>query len=274
MKKFFCAVVFLGICAVIFWTTIIEPGQLRQTRITPARWQQSRLKIVFFSDLHAGSPFVDKSYIQNLVRRINDLNPDVILVGGDLLINGVIGGRHIGIEAVASELQLLKSKFGTFAVLGNHDWWNEGPKVRAMLESVGISVLENEARRIVRSPTEVFWLIGIGDETTGHADVNKAFQTSKNSDDPKIVFMHDPGALFLHPESFYLAFAGHMHGGQIYLPGVGALVTPGQAPRSWAQGWVTSFAGGQVFVSNGIGTSILPIRLGAPPEYVFVDLNK
>ncbi|MCM2354683.1 MAG: hypothetical protein NDI63_13780 [Pseudobdellovibrio sp.] len=63
-----------------------------------------------------------------------------------------------------------------------------------------------------------------------------------------------------------------MHGGQVFIPGFGALVTPGAAPKSWAQGWV-DFPMGKLFVSRGVGTSILPVRFNALPEYVILDLH-
>ena len=117
-----------------------------------------------------------------------------------------------------------------------------------------------------------FWLLGIGDDFTGRADAHRAFATADNSW-PKIVFMHDPGALFQIKNRFNIAFAGHLHGGQIFLPGIGAIVTPGRAPRSWAKHDWIDFEFGSVFVSSGIGTSILPIRVNAPPEFVIAKLK-
>lgn len=159
---------------------------------------------------------------------------------------------------------------GTYAVLGNHDWWNDGSKVRASLEKNGIPVLENQAQ-LIKSVGFEFWLVGIGDHYTHHSDPAKAL-AQVQSPAPKILFMHDPAALFEVKERFFFALAGHMHGGQIYVPGIGAIVTPGDAPKSWAQGWV-DFELGSLFVSKGVGTSILPVRLNAPPEYVIIDLK-
>ena len=85
--------------------------------------------------------------------------------------------------------------------------------------------------------------------------------------------MHDPGALFQIKDRFNFAFAGHLHGGQIFVPGIGAIVTLGRAPRSWAKRDWIEFEFGSLFVSSGIGTSILPIRVNAPPEYVIAKLK-
>ena len=70
---------------------------------------------------------------------------------------------------------------------------------------------------------------------------------------------------------FFLSLAGHTHGGQVFVPGIGAIITPGDAPSNWAKGW-TEFELGSLFVSQGVGTSILPIRFNAPPEFIILNL--
>jgi uncharacterized protein len=229
------------------------------------------LRIAFFSDLHAGSPHINEDYIKNLVQRINALSPDLILIGGDIVINGVIGGHPISIDRIASLLKELKAPLGIYSVLGNHDWWNEGTKIRKTLETNGIPVLDNAAKLINVGPNFNFWLVGIGDDYTDHANVEAAV-SQINSSAPRILFMHDPSAIFEMKEKFFLALAGHLHGGQVFIPGIGAIITPGRAPKEWADGWV-DFEFGSLFVSKGVGTSILPVRFNAAPEFVILDLN-
>lgn len=254
------------------WGVFVEPGMLVQQQVVRDGWPGSELKIAFFSDLHAGAPHVDREYIENLIARISAESPDLVLIGGDLVINGIIGGRPIPPMEVASLLGKLKAPLGVFAVLGNHDWWHGGPKVSTALQSHGIKVLENRAQLIDRPDGTKLWLVGIGDDFTNHADAHQAFSATDTLW-PKIVFMHDPGALFQIKDRFNIAFAGHLHGGQIFVPGLGALVTPGRAPREWAnQQWV-EFELGALLVSSGIGTSILPIRLNVPPEFVVAKLR-
>ena len=174
---------------------------------------------------------------------------------------------------MANLLGRLKAPLGVFAVLGNHDWWNGGEKAAAALQANGIEVLENDARMIERPDRTKFWLVGIGDDFTGHADGRKAFAATDGSA-PKVVFMHDPGALLDIKERFNVAFAGHLHGGQIFVPGIGAVVTPGRAPRAWAKHDWVDFELGSLFVSSGVGTSILPVRIDVPPEYVVASLRR
>jgi hypothetical protein len=246
---------------------------LIQQRIPPKVWPGSDLKIAFFSDLHAGAPHIDRAYVENLIARIAAESPDLILIGGDLVINGIVGGSPIPIAEVASLLGRLKAPLGVFAVLGNHDWWSGGEAIASALKENDIKFLENGAQLISRPDGTKFWLVGIGDDFTGHSDGQKAFAATDRSW-PKVIFMHDPGALFQIKDHFNVAFAGHLHGGQVFVPGIGAVVTPGRAPRAWARREWIEFELGSLFVSSGIGTSILPIRLNAPPEYVVANLSR
>ena len=245
---------------------------LSQKNLKIPRWPGPPLKIAFFSDLHAGSPHIDDAYIKNLILRINKMSPDLILIGGDLVINGVIGGVPIPIEILAPMLKELRAPLGVYAVLGNHDWWNGGVRIKESLEKTGIAVLDNKAKLIKVGDEFNFWLVGIGDDYTDHANVDLAIsQITSNA--PRVLFMHDPSAIFQVKNKFSVALAGHMHGGQVYIPGIGAIITPGSAPKEWASGWV-DFQFGSLFVSKGIGTSIIPIRLNTLPEFVILDLSK
>lgn len=251
---------------------VIEPSGLLQKDLKVNKWQGPPLRIAFFSDLHAGSPYIYEDYIRDLIKRINEQSPDIILIGGDFAINNVFAGHPISIDIIAQLLKELKAPLGVYAVLGNHDWWNDTAKIRKSLELNQIQVLENSARLITLQSGFNFWLVGIGDSFTNHANIPLALG-EVNTEDPQILFMHDPAALFEVKSKYFLALAGHLHGGQVYIPGFGAIITPGKAPRSWADGWV-DLPMGSLFVSRGIGTSILPVRLNAPPEFVILDLNK
>jgi predicted MPP superfamily phosphohydrolase len=269
MNKHFTFLILVFCFCFAVWSLAIEPGLLTQRDIKVSHWSGPPLRIAFFSDLHAGSPHINESYIKSLVQKINALSPDLILIGGDIVINGVVAGNYMSIEHITSMLKDLKAPLGTYAVLGNHDWWNDGHHIRQTLEKNGIAVLENDAK-LIQMGTFNFWLVGIGDDFTNHADA-KAALSQVHSEAPRILFMHDPAALFQVKEKFFLTLAGHLHGGQVYVPGIGAIITPGKAPKDWAGGWV-DFELGSLFVSKGIGTSIFPVRFNAPPEFVILDL--
>jgi predicted MPP superfamily phosphohydrolase len=252
------------------WGFFIEPGLITQRNIEIKNWKNAPLKIAFVSDIHAGAPHINRKYILQLVAKINEQSPDLILLGGDLLINGVVGGHHMSIEDLAPLLAKFKSRLGTYAVLGNHDWWNDGENIRRVLEKYNIAVLENQAKFIKPDAEAGFWLVGIGDESTNHARAYDALN-KVTSNDPVIAFMHDPAALLAVKKSFFLALAGHLHGGQVSIPFVGAIVTSGKAPRNWANGFV-NLENGNLFVTKGVGTSLLPVRFNAVPEFVILNL--
>jgi uncharacterized protein len=173
--------------------------------------------------------------------------------------------------AIAGELAPLHARLGTFAVLGNHDWWGDAPAMRKQLMAVGIRVLENETVTLGTGGA-AFNLVGIGDEYTEHANTLLAYQTA-NTALPTIAFMHDASTLLDEPAvHFDIAFSGHTHGGQVALPLLGALLIPGRSPHKWAYGDV-QVPQGPLRVSAGIGTSIFPIRFNMPPEYLVVDLT-
>ena len=132
------------------WGVFIEHGMLIKRQVVRYGWPSSELKIAFFSDLHAGAPHVDRDYVENLIIRISSESPDLVLFGGDMVINGIAGGRPIPIEEVASLLSKLKAPLGVFAVLGNHDWWRGRQEVASALKQNGIKILENSAQLIDR----------------------------------------------------------------------------------------------------------------------------
>lgn len=273
LKHWYWSILIFIVTIAGFWGVCVEPQQLSPRRVARKSWTGSDLKIVFFSDLHAGAPHIDCAYIKDLVDRINAESPDLVLIGGDIVTAGVLGGTRMAATDVANLLGKLSAKLGVFAVLGNHDWWYGGAEVASALKIHGIEILENQGKLIERADKSKLWLIGIGDDFTDHSNPRKAFALT-NRDWPKIIFMHDPGSILQIRESFYAAFAGHMHGGQVFIPGIGALVTLSRAPRQWvADDWIDSTQG-TILVSRGIGTSILPIRLNAPPEYVIASLRQ
>ncbi|HYD99291.1 MAG TPA: metallophosphoesterase, partial [Alphaproteobacteria bacterium] len=208
--------------------------------------------------------------LRAVVDATNALEPDLIVLLGDYVINGVVGGTIIPIGPIAEELRRLQAPLGTVAILGNHDWWTDGPAIVAALEGAGITVLENRALRLER-PGGAVWLAGIADDTTRAPDVPGTLAQVTDAG-PVIVLAHDPASFADVPARPVVTLSGHTHGGQIFLPLLGAPMVPGRAPRRWAYGHIVE-AGRDLIVSAGIGTSILPIRINMPPEIVVVEFG-
>ncbi|KIL98303.1 Phosphoesterase [Paramagnetospirillum magnetotacticum MS-1] len=252
------------------WGFAIEPGLLEDTRleVEVPQWPvgQKPVTVAFLTDFHVGAPHVGLDRLEKLVAHVNEGAPDMVLLGGDFLINGVLGGTYIPPEPIARRLGALRPPLGVVAVLGNHDWWNDGPGMGASLAAQGIVVLENRAIRL--GP---IWVAGLADDTTRKPDANAAMARVPKGT-PLIGLMHDPANLRDWPGRLTIILAGHTHAGQVRLPLIGSPIIPGRAPRAHAYGLIKDY-GQTLYVSAGIGTSILPVRFGAPPEVVWLTLR-
>jgi len=157
-----------------------------------------------------------------------------------------------------------------YAVLGNHDWWLDGPRVQAALESASIPVLEDRAVEIRRGDC-TFWLAGVSDYWEGAHDVGRALEEVPE-DAAVLVLTHNPDVFPEVPARVTLTIAGHTHGGQVYFPILGRLVVPSRYGERYAIGPIRE-DGRQLFVSPGVGTSILPVRFLVPPEISLLTLR-
>lgn len=209
--------------------------------------------------------------VRRVVDVVNAERPDVVLLLGDFLTAGVLLGQYVEPQPIAEVLSGFDAPLGVIAVLGNHDWWKDGPGVTEALESVGIPILENSSLRL-ESDGEAIWVVGAADDTTRDPNFAEAYADLPR-DAPSILITHDPGALLDYSYSArpLLMAAGHTHGGQIYLPWLFSPVVPGRAGPEWAQG-LHDVDGIPLYVTSGIGTSILPVRINRPPEIVIIEV--
>ncbi len=252
------------------WTFYYEPSSLEVHRfeLTLPAWpnQLDGFEIALLSDLHVGSPYYGLDKLGEVVRRVNGTRPDLVLLAGDYVIDGVKGGHFVPPEDIASVLAKLEAPHGVFAVLGNHDWWLDGPRVRRAFEDAGIPVLDDEAVRLAE-----FWLVGLGDWWEAPPDL---FQALAGVDDGAAVvaFTHNPDAFPKIPPRVLLTLAGHTHGGQVRFPFFGTPVVPSRYGDRYAHGHIVE-NGRHLFVTSGLGTSIVPARFRVPPEIAILRLS-
>lgn len=228
------------------------------------------LRIAVLTDLHTGSPHNDLEKLQEVVDATTRAHPDLILLAGDFVIQGVVGGHFVEPEASARVLRSLQATLGVYAVLGNHDWWFDGARVRKSLEDQGIPVLEDRAIPLAFNGTPL-WLAGVSDYWEAPHDVHRALQKI-DTVGPVIVFTHNPDVFPEIPARVMLTIAGHTHGGQVAVPGLGRPVVPSQFGERYAIGHIVE-GGRHLFVSTGIGTSILPVRFRVPPEISIITIR-
>ena len=271
----------------------IEPARLRVVRydIAPAQWPADfPLKIAVVTDLHACDPWMSLDRIQTIVDRTNRLGADVIVMLGDYVAGHRHVTRFIPAEEWAPVLAGLRAPLGVHAILGNHDWWDDKVIQRAgeghtaarrALEAVGIPVYENDARRLTKDG-RAFWLAGLGDQLAYvparrfrpvhriGADDLSATLAKVTDDAPVILLAHEPDVAPRVPSRVALQLSGHTHGGQIRMFGWSPVV-PSRYGRRFAYGHTREKC--DVIVSGGLGCSIMPFRLGVPPEIVLVTLG-
>ena len=249
------------------YAVVIEPSQLRVNHyeLELPQWPSalSGTRVAFLSDLHIGSPFWDIARLERVVLRVNAEQPDLVLLGGDYTINDIVGGKFVPIEPIAAVLGRLRAPLGVFAVLGNHDWWNDGERTRAALEANGIRVLDDSAARIDAGGAS-FCLLGMSDQVVHKHSAAQSMGLMLPGL-PVLVLVHEPDIFPELDERATLTLAAHTHGGQVKLPFVGRLIVPSKFGQRYAAGYVVE-NGRHLFVTTGLGTSVFPIRFGVPPE--------
>ena len=260
----------------------IEPLSLVVTRYapTPRGWPAGHnLTITVIADLHAGGPDMTLDHVRRVVDTANLLRSDLIVLLGDFKAWYRFKTEPVADPDWAAELARLQAPLGTWAILGNHDWWHDLAGVRGALADVRIPVLENDAV-LIGPPGQRFWLAGIGDQLAhiigpgvfrGVDDLPGTLARIQ-TDDPVVLLVHEPDIFPKVPARVALTLAGHTHGGQIRVPFIWPHLVPSQYGARFAYGHVIE-DDRHLIVSGGLGTSIIPARLGVPPEIVHVTLG-
>jgi predicted MPP superfamily phosphohydrolase len=239
------------------------------------------------ADPHACEPFMSLDRMKRIVDTANALEPDVALLMGDYAATHRFITRRIDYQESAAVFRDLAAKLGRYAIIGNHDWWDDraaqqrraGPTLaRLALEGQGIPVFENDGIRLEKSG-QPFWLLGLGDLVAfrrGHGEFSGIDDLpgtlAKVSDDAPVLLMtHEPDIFPQVPSRVSLTLAGHTHGGQVRLFGWSPIV-PSMYGNRYAYGHVVEDQR-HLIVSGGLGCSGFPLRVGSVPELVVVDLG-
>ncbi|CAH0118715.1 MULTISPECIES: metallophosphoesterase [unclassified Paenibacillus] len=232
----------------------------------PASWDGT--VILFVSDLHR------RIVPETLVADIRSRYPvELVLIGGDMTERGV------PLERTRANMERLRSLGPAYAVHGNHDYKTDYRRLDAVVQECGVKVLDNESVRFEKEGAELR-LVGVDDPHTGRDQLRLAFSETEPSSACTLLLAHDPAIMLrLGDEQADLVLAGHTHGGQICVPGLGPLFTDA-VYRRYSAGLYESdrMVNGskyktKLFVSRGFGTSRLPIRFQCPAEINLITLR-
>lgn len=252
---------------VVLYAWQVEPRRLRIQRDELHGTGLPALDVVAIADLHHGMHPMDDDRVRTVVARANALDADAIVLLGDY--HASVGPvEDVPPERTARLLGGLRARFGVYAVLGNHDRWNDAGRTERALSAVGIRVLENRGLVL---PGRRLWLAGLADDFSARPNVHEALRGSP-PDLPVLVITHSPDVFPTLPPRVALTLAGHTHGGQVLLPFLGAPWTPSRWGQRYLRG-VYRRHGQTLYVSSGVGQSVLPLRLRAPPEINFVRIR-
>jgi uncharacterized protein len=268
------------------YSVVVEPNFrliLPRWNIGHASWPaaMSPLKIAVLTDLHAIEPWMPASRIAHIVETANALEPDITVLLGDYVASiWRFRARPIPIAEWTRPLAKLRARLGVYAILGNHDWWEDDSGVRSGLRTAGIPVLENQAVKINREGKR-FWLAGLGDQIAhplghqhyrGEDDLEGTIRQTMGDSDPVVLLAHEPDVFVRVPSRVALTLSGHTHGGQVRLPFVGRPVIPSLYGQRFAYGHVIE-GGRNLLVSAGLGMTGFPVRFTVPPEIAVVTLG-
>ena len=270
----------------------IEPGfrlDVTSYQVTPPNWPQGLvLKAAIIADIHACEPLMSASRIRKIAELANGLQPDIIFILGDFNAGHRMVSAPVFPHQWGEALAVLKAPLGTYAILGNHDWWHgalpgmrsDGAQsIREALQHANIKLLENQALRLTKAGS-AFWVAGLGDQM-GYRIGPHVFEglddlpgtlRQVSDDSPIILLAHEP-MIFSHvPKRVALTLCGHTHGGQVDLPFLTAAYFNSRWRSDYIYGHIVE-GDRHMIISAGLGTSIMPVRFLRPPEVVQVTIG-
>ncbi len=245
-----------------YWQALQDPIVHRASIAVPD-WPAGEppRTVLLISDTHVAGPDMPPERLARIMDQLNALKPDLVLLAGDYVSDKMLATRYYSAAQAVAPFARLKAPLGVVAVLGNHDYWTDPTGFRRAFAQHGISLLANQA--IVRGP----FVIGGVDDAFTHRDNVSATLADVAAQGPgvRLILTHDSRISGQLTSPATALLAGHSHCGQMILPEIGIGYGP-LAPASWHPCGEKKINGTPRFVAAGLGTSILPLRLGAPAD--------
>jgi predicted MPP superfamily phosphohydrolase len=222
--------------------------------------------IAQLTDIHL-LPYTRPEFVREVVATANALQPDLVTLTGDYVWHNAEA-----MDELAPILAGLNARDGVFAVLGNHDYWLDVRAVRAGFAQARLPLLMNEHVTIARGRAQIV-LAGLDDGWAGQPDP-EAMLANAPTQAPVILLLHEPDLADVHGPTgrYVLQLAGHSHGGQVRVPGRGALVLP-YLGQKYDMG-LYRVAGMWLYTNRGLGEISVPLRINCPPELTLFTLTR
>lgn len=231
------------------------------------------IKIVHFSDIHYNRA-INSDKVNKIIDEINLINADIVVFTGDLIDKDMVITDN-DYEYLTEAFSKIKSKYGKYAILGNHDY-NEMDKVIKVFDDSDFKYLENSYDIIYNLNNEKIFVGGIGNVSYNLDNVDETMEYFNSNDDIdyKIILVHEPDISDTIVDNYNvnLILAGHSHNGQIRLPIIGAIYTPPGAKEYYDEYYMIEET--NLYISSGIGVSSINYRLFNRPAINFYRVNK
>ena len=207
--------------------------------------------------------------IEKAVAMANSLNPDLVVLTGDYVWQVLEA-----IDELAPILANLNARYGVYSTLGNHDYWLDADAITETMEAAGLPVLVNQGLTIQQGGGS-FYLAGLDDGWSGNPDLDATLEGSK-PEDPVILLCHEPDLAdpFSKDDRVDVQLSGHTHGGQVRLPHLPPFYLPRYSGRFVSGFYQVTEHRIPLYVSRGIGTSVLPLRFLCRPEIGLFEISK
>ena len=268
------AIITLSICSILLYSRFISTKGLivKEYKVINEKITDNfhGLKIVHLSDIHYGTT-INKKELENIVKKTNILNPDIVVLTGDLLDENIEMPKNYEKDLI-STLSKINTTIGKYAINGNHDY--EFKNFNTIIEKSGFINLNDTHDQIYKDGNNYILLTGISTNMHGNKKLEDKLESTNNllssiseeekNNTYKILLTHEPDTIDDINIDFDLILAGHSHNGQVRLPFIGAIMTPEYSKKYYEEHYTINNT--ELFISSGLGTSVIKFRFFNKPS--------
>lgn len=276
MKKFvkIIGLIILVTLAIGIYSTYIERNLLvvkeKNINLNKGGSKSENMKIIQITDTQLGE-FYNLEDLEKVVKKINSLNPDIVVFTGDLIDNA---SKYKDLNKVSDVLAQIKCKVGKYAIYGNHDYGGGAVRYYSdIMNKAGFTVLKNDSVSIDFKGKKIN-IFGGDDALMGNHNAEKTME-KVNKDETNILLLHEPDLIDKYKNyPIDLALAGHSHGGQVYIPFYGP-IKKNELAKKYSKGMyqINNSFKTSLYVSSGLGNTKVPFRLFNIPEIVIFNIG-